>query len=80
MVDHGMGKMFMSLAIGYVLCILANKEKKALRTVGFTLGVSVIVLSLLLGIASSIGQRCFTDDMMKIKCHAAHGVKGAAHK
>lgn len=39
--------MFMSLGIGYVLCVLAEKQKGLLRTLGYTLGISIIALSLM---------------------------------
>ena len=33
--------LFMSLTIGYVLCILAEKQKDILKTLGYTLGISI---------------------------------------
>jgi len=42
---------FMSLAIGYVLCILGNKQKKGLlQTTGYALGIGIITMSLLYGV------------------------------
>ena len=39
--------LFMSLGIGYVLCVLAEKQKGLLKTVGYTLGIAIIALSLM---------------------------------
>lgn len=50
--------LFASLGIGYVLCILAKKEKKELRVLGFTLGISIIVLSLLMALMGTYGKHC----------------------
>jgi len=48
MLINGALALFMSLAIGYVLCILANKQKKGLlQTVGYMLGTAIIAMSLL---------------------------------
>ena len=61
--------LFISLAIGYVLCILANKQKKGLlQTVGYTLGTSIIVLSLLYSVLDSC-------EMMSTKGNMRHGYK-----
>ena len=38
---------FLSLGLGYVLCILAKKEKSVLKTLGYTLGIATIVMTLL---------------------------------
>ena len=38
---------FLSLGLGYVLCILAKKEKHVLKTLGYTLGIATIVMTLL---------------------------------
>lgn len=46
--------LFISLAIGYVLCILASKQKKGiLQTVGYSLGTAIIILSFLYSVADS---------------------------
>jgi hypothetical protein len=39
--------LFMSLGVGYVVCVLAEKQKGLLRTLGYTLGIAIIVLSLM---------------------------------
>jgi hypothetical protein len=62
--------LFVSLAIGYVLCILANKQKKGLlQTVGYTLGTAIIALSLLYSALDSCS-------MMREKGKMWHGHKG----
>lgn len=43
-----------SLAIGYVLCILARRESGPLKTLGYTLGIAVITLTLLYGAFESL--------------------------
>ena len=73
--------LFMSLAIGYVLCILANKQKKGLlQTVGYTLGTAVIVLSLLYGVSDNCGMMCGKSIMGRgqknMKCNAGMFMKG----
>lgn len=67
--------LFASLGIGYLLCILARKEKGNLRILGYTLGISVLVLALLYGLMGAYSKHCFMmskkgmicDKMMK-KC------------
>jgi len=49
--------LFASLGIGYVLCVLAKKEKKEMRVLGFTLGISIIVLSLLMGLVGTYAKQ-----------------------
>ena len=62
--------LFMSLAIGYVLCVLANKQKKGLlQTVGYTLGTAIIALSLLYSVLDSCTMMCSKGKMW-------HGNKG----
>ena len=72
--------LFMSLAIGYVLCILANKQKKGLlQTVGYTLGAAIIALSLLYSVLDSASM-CSKDKMGRgskgMKCNAGMFMKG----
>jgi len=73
--------LFMSLAIGYVLCILANKQKKGLlQTVGYTLGTAIIVLSLLYSALDSCAMMCDNGKMGRgqksMKCNAGMFMKG----
>ena len=71
--------LFVSLAIGYVLCILANKQKGLLRTVGYTLGTAIIVLSLLYSVVESYAMMCVKDKSWHgkaMKCHPGMFMKG----
>ena len=38
--------LFLSLALGYALCIVAKKQHSPLKTLGYTLGIAIIALSL----------------------------------
>jgi len=73
--------LFISLAIGYALCILANKQKKGLlQTVGYTLGTAIITLSLLYSVLDSCSLMCGKSNMWRghkaMKCNAGMFVKG----
>jgi len=59
--------LFMSLGIGYYLCVLAEKQKNLLRTVGYTLGIAIIALSLM---ASAV------ESSVKFMPHHKLGGKG----
>jgi len=69
----GVLALFMSLAIGYVLCILAAKQKGLLRTVGYTLGTAMIILSLLCSAIGNYTMTCMKGKYAKkskaMKCH-----------
>ena len=52
--------LFLSLATGYVLCVLARRETGILKTVGYTLGASIILLSLLYGLLASELSPCMS--------------------
>lgn len=57
--------LFLSLTMGYVLCVLANKEKGTLRAVGYALGISVIAFTLIAGLASScMNGKCMPKKFM----------------
>ena len=45
--------LFLCLALGYILCVMAKKQTSILRTLGYTLGISIITLSLLLAFVAS---------------------------
>ena len=73
--------LFISLAIGYVLCILANKQKKGLlQTVGYALGAAIIALSLLYSVADSCAMMYGKGQMRHpgkgMKCNAGTFMKG----
>jgi hypothetical protein len=56
----GMFILFMSLGIGYGLCVVAKKQGGLLKTVGYTLGIAILVLSLVYGLlASELASQCF---------------------
>jgi galactitol-specific phosphotransferase system IIC component len=46
-------KLLLSLALGYVLCILARKEEGTLKTLGYALGIGMIILSLVYALLAS---------------------------
>ena len=71
--------LFVSLAIGYSLCVLADKQKGVLRTVGYTLGTAILVLSLLYSAMESCAMMCVKDKSWHdkvMKCHPGMFVKG----
>ncbi len=63
--------LFLSLALGYMLCVVAKKEKHMLKTVGYTLGISIMALSFLFALVSSMacsawkGKPCMDGKMMR---------------
>jgi len=64
--------LFMSLALGYILCVVAKKQDSVLKTLGYTLGIATITLSLLSGLFVSQASECWKgkpccmgDRMMK---------------
>ena len=81
MLIRGAFALFMSLAIGYVLCILANKQKKGLlQTLGYTLGAAIIVMSLIYSLVDSCQTMCGKNKMWRqgkgMKCHGGMFMKG----
>ena len=47
--SHGSGvTALVALALGYIVCILAGKEKGILRKAGFLIGISIIAISSML--------------------------------
>ena len=61
--------LFMSLGIGYILCVLAEKQKGLLKTLGYTLGIAIITLSLM---ASAVES---STKLMPCKMLYAKGMK-----
>ena len=55
--------LFLSLSLGYVVCVLADKQQGNLKTLGYTIGISAVVLSLLYGVAASEAQ-CYAAKKM----------------
>jgi ABC-type nickel/cobalt efflux system permease component RcnA len=77
----GMLALFISLAIGYVLCVLANKQQKGLlQTVGYTLGIAIIVMSLAYSAADSCEMACRKSKTWQgykgMKCGSGMSMKG----
>ena len=75
--------LFISLAIGYGICVLANKQKKGLlQTVGYTLGTGVVALSLLYSAMDNCAmaerQRNMPCGCESMKHHAGMFMKGHA--
>jgi len=73
--------LFMSLGVGYAMCVLAKKEQGLLKTLGYTLGTSILVLSLLYSVFANevqfgkLGGLCNFDLMSKacpMMKHKAH--------
>lgn len=60
-----MGEMhlFISIVLGYGLCVVAKKQEGLLKTVGYTFGISILALSLVS--AALISQ---------VKCHYKGGM------
>ena len=62
---------FLSLALGYILCIVAKKQTSVLKTLGYTLGISVMVLTFLGALVTSQNYNywgnkpCMGGKMMK---------------
>lgn len=65
--------LFMSLGIGYVLCVLAEKQEGLLRTLGYTLGIAIIALSLMASAVESstklISPGKSACDFKAMKCY-----------
>lgn len=64
---------FLSLALGYILCVIAKKQTSLLKTVGWTLGIGILVLTFLVTLISAQGG------IYKGKGCPACGVGGAMH-
>lgn len=50
--------LFMSVSLGYVLCVLAKKQKGVLKSTGYAIGISILVISLLGGLLASGSNIC----------------------
>ena len=69
---------FLSLGLGYILCILARREKSVLKTLGYTLGIATIVMTLLAALMVS-QNACMNKAMYGKGCPMMkhHTMKGA---
>ena len=69
---------FLSLALGYILCVIAKKQTSILKTVGYTLGIAVLVLTFLSALVMSNayscwkGGPCMNGKMMKCMTMMKH--------
>ena len=43
--------LLIALALGYIVCVLAKKEEKALKSIGYIIGTSIIIVSSVLILA-----------------------------
>lgn len=64
----------LALALGYIICVVAKKQEKILKTLGYTIGVAIIVFGLIYGLLISttcspmmgkMGGMCGKGKMMK---------------
>lgn len=60
---HGVFMLFLSLGLGYILCVAAKKQEGILKTLGYTLGISILVLSLVYGLLAADVIYCLTGKM-----------------
>lgn len=56
-----------ALALGYIVCLLAKKEKDLLKTAGYTIGIAIIAISsvIVLGKALWTAKMCVKMCPMK---------------
>lgn len=45
--------LFMTVALGYVLCVLAKKQEGLLKSLGYALGIFILAMSLAAGLIKS---------------------------
>jgi len=50
--------LFISLGLGYALCVLAKKQSGALKTLGYTLGAGILAFSLVSAVIVSTAGHC----------------------
>jgi len=79
MMMHGAFMLFLSLGLGYVLCVLAAREKGVLKTVGYTLGIAILVLTLLYGVMASCGEKMGGMGKMGGVCGMKGGMMKGGH-
>lgn len=66
---RGIFVLFLSLALGYILCVIAKKQEGLLKAVGNALGVAIIAITLILGLLSAqlkcgaLGKLCASGKM-----------------
>lgn len=59
----GLFMLFLSLGLGYILCVAGKKQEGILKTLGYTLGISILVLSLVYGLLAADIKYCLTGKM-----------------
>ena len=55
---HGVAKLITYLSLGYVLCVVAKKQAGLLKTLGYTLGVSILILGFAYGLLLAEAKWC----------------------
>lgn len=61
--------LYLSLAMGYLFCVVAKKQEGVLKTVGYTIGIAILIITLLSSAALSqpgLDQMC--GKMTKMCC------------
>ena len=71
--------MLISLALGYVLCVIAKKQVGILKSLGYTLGIATLVLSLMYGLIIS-GVNCPLMAKMASMCGMKSGCCHMMHR
>ena len=74
-----MQHVLIALSLGYVLCVIAKKQTGVLKTLGYTIGISIFVLTFLFSIlwgqmrSSSMGKACGMKAGMSKICKTMPG-------
>jgi len=63
----GIGTIMIALALGYIVCSMAGKEKGALKRIGYLLGTLIILLSSILIIGKLIASAIIYNKICKLK-------------
>jgi len=66
------GILLMALALGYIVCYLANREEGNFRSAGFIIGVFIIFLSIILIFNNLISGIRFYRNMEKVMLPQRH--------
>ena len=70
----------LSLSLGYVVCVVAKKQTGVLKSLGYTIGISTIVLALGTALIASylkpcpcmgMWKKCMKGGKMAMKCPMA---------
>lgn len=71
---------FILLGLSHILCILAHRERGIIRTVGYTLAASLVILSILFIITEVDLSRSLVPAQNVTPKMAQHDVQAAARK